>query len=53
MLGDGSPFIDAGLVDPDGLKAAIAEIGQQPWDEEFHAELLQIAGLHLAATACL
>ena len=51
MLADGSPLIDARLVDPDGLKAGIIEIGQQPWDEEFHAKLLQVADLHLAATA--
>jgi len=53
MLADGSPLIEAGLVDPDGLKMSIAEIEEQPWDEEFHAKLLQVADMHLAAAAYL
>jgi hypothetical protein len=53
MLADGSPLIDTSLIDPGGLKTAITEIGQQPWDEEFHAKLLQVIDLHLAATAYL
>ncbi len=53
MLADGSPLFDAGLVDPDGLKATISEIQEKPWSEEFHAKLLQVADLHLAATAYL
>lgn len=53
MLANGSPLFDADLVDPDGLKTTIAAIGQQSWDEEFHAKLLQVIDLHLAATAYL
>lgn len=53
MLADGSPLFDAGLVDPDGLKATISEIREQPWSEEFHAKLLQVADMHLAAAAYL
>ncbi|HUN30535.1 MAG TPA: asparagine synthase [Trebonia sp.] len=53
MLADGSPLFDLGLVDPDGLKATIGEIREQPWDEEFHAKLLQVADMHLAAVAYL
>jgi hypothetical protein len=49
----GSPLFDADLVDPDGLKATLAEIGRLPWDEEFHAKLLQVCDLHLAAVAYL
>lgn len=53
MLADGSPLFDAGLVDPDGLKATIGDIREQPWSEEFHAKLLQVADMHLAAAAYL
>ncbi|WP_242905652.1 asparagine synthase-related protein [Actinomadura terrae] len=53
MLADGSPLIEAHLIDPDGLKATIATIGTEPYDEEFHAKLLQVIDLHLAATAYL
>lgn len=53
MIDDGSPLIEAGLIDPDGLKDTITEIGRQPWEEEFHAKLLQVIDLHLAATAYL
>lgn len=53
MLADSSPLFDAGLVDPDGLKATLAEIGQQSWDEEFHAKLLQVCDMHLATAAYL
>lgn len=52
MLDGGSPLFD-GLVDPDGLKATITEVGRTPWDEEFHAKLLQVVDLHLAAVAYL
>ncbi|MEV0036801.1 asparagine synthase-related protein [Streptomyces sp. NPDC050804] len=53
MLAEGSPLIDAGLVDPDGLRRTLDEITGQPYDEEFHAKLLQVIDLHLAATAFL
>lgn len=53
MLTDGSPLIEAGLVDPDGLRATVAEVESQPYDEEFHAKLLQVIDLHLAARAFL
>lgn len=52
-LADGSPLFDTGLVDPDGLKGTLDEIEQQPYDEEFHAKLLQVIDLHLAAAAFL
>jgi hypothetical protein len=53
MLTTGSPLIETGLIDPDGLKATITEIGRQPWDEDFHAKLIQVTDLHLAVTAYL
>lgn len=52
MLADGSPLFD-GLLDPDGLRSTVAEIERQPWDEEFHAKLIQVVDLHLAAVAYL
>ncbi|RBQ18647.1 asparagine synthase [Spongiactinospora rosea] len=51
MLADGSPLIDARLIDPDGLKATISAVTDEPYDEEFHAKLLQVVDLHLAAAA--
>ncbi|MFB9833074.1 asparagine synthase [Actinoallomurus acaciae] len=51
MLAHGSPLIEAGLVDPDGLRATAAEVESQPYDEEFHAKLLQVIDLHLATQA--
>lgn len=53
MLAQGSPLFDAALVDPDGLRATLEEVTSQPYDEEFHAKLLQVVDLHLAATAFL
>lgn len=53
MLADGSPLIDARLVDPDGLKATLATVQDEPYDEEFHAKLLQVVDLHLATSAYL
>ncbi|MFF3754603.1 asparagine synthase-related protein [Streptomyces sp. NPDC002018] len=53
MLADGSPLIEAGLIDPDGLRHTLDEIAREPYDEEFHAKLLQVIDLHLAAAAFL
>jgi hypothetical protein len=30
ILGQGSPLIEAGLIDPDGLKAAVTELEMAP-----------------------
>lgn len=53
MLASGSPLIEADLIDPDRLRATVAEVESQPYDEEFHAKLLQVIDLHLAAQAFL
>jgi hypothetical protein len=53
MLDHGCPLIDAGLVNADGLRRTLAELAGQPYDEEFHAKLLQVIDLHLAAGAFL
>ncbi|MDX3851106.1 hypothetical protein [Streptomyces sp. AK02-01A] len=53
ILRDGSPLIDAGLIDADGLRRTLGELTAQPYDEEFHAKLLQVIDLHLAARAFL
>ncbi|MFB4195223.1 asparagine synthase-related protein [Streptomyces carpaticus] len=53
MLRHGSPLFDAGLVDPDGLRLTLRELANGPYDEEFHAKLLQVINLHLAAQAFL
>ncbi|MGW4662998.1 asparagine synthase [Streptosporangium sandarakinum] len=53
MLTQGSALFDAGLVDPDGLVRTLDELGHQPYDEEYHAKLLQVIDLHLAAQAFL
>jgi hypothetical protein len=31
-------LIDAGLLDPNGLRATLGELDAQPYDEEFHAK---------------
>lgn len=41
------------LRDRNAIDADLAQIGEQPWDEEFHAKLLQVADMHLAAAAYL
>ncbi|QQN79241.1 asparagine synthase-related protein [Streptomyces sp. XC 2026] len=53
MLQHGSPLFDTGLVDPDGLRLTLRELTDRPYDEEFHAKLLQVIDLHLAARAFL
>jgi asparagine synthase (glutamine-hydrolysing) len=53
LLDHGSPLIEAGLISPDGLRRTLTELTCQPYDEEFHAKLLQVIDLHLAATAFL
>lgn len=52
-LAEGSPLFDAHLVDPDGLKRTVDELESGPYDEEYHAKLLQVTTLHLAARAFL
>jgi hypothetical protein len=51
ILHDGSPLIEAGLVDPDGLKAAVAEVEDGAYRENHHSKLLEVITLDQAATS--
>jgi hypothetical protein len=53
MLVGGSPLFEDKLIDPDQLRNTIAEISREPWDEEYHAKLLQVIDVHLATAAFL
>ncbi|MFF5258339.1 asparagine synthase-related protein [Actinomadura viridis] len=53
MLRDGSPLIDAGLVDPDGLSGVLDEVAAGVYDEDHHSKLLEVLTLDMAARAFL
>jgi hypothetical protein len=53
MLAGGSLLFEEKLIDPDQLRNTIAEISTEPWDEEYHAKLLQVIDVHLATAAFL
>jgi asparagine synthase (glutamine-hydrolysing) len=53
ILLDGSPLIEAGLLDPDGLKAAVADLETSPYREDPHSKLVEVITLHQAVTAFL
>lgn len=53
MCKDGSPLFDAGLVDPDGLRTALRRLETAAYREEGDSQLLEVADLHLAASAFL
>ncbi|MDL4812775.1 asparagine synthase [Actinomadura opuntiae] len=53
ILQDGSPLIEEGLVDPDGLKTAAAELDGTAYQEHFHSKLLEVITLDQAVRAFL
>jgi asparagine synthase (glutamine-hydrolysing) len=53
ILDQGSPLIEAGLIDPDGLKAAVTELETGPYSEEPWSKLVEVITLDQAARAFL
>ncbi|MGI5171713.1 asparagine synthase [Spirillospora sp. CA-253888] len=53
VLAEGSPLIEAGLLDPDGLKTAVEDLDSGPYREEPHSKLVEVITLDLAARAFL
>lgn len=53
ILGQGSPLIEAGLIDPDGLKTAVAELENGPYAEDPWSKLVEVITLDQAARAFL
>ena len=53
ILDQGSPLIEAGLIDPDGLKAAVIELETDPYSEDPWSKLVEVITLDQAARAFL
>lgn len=53
ILDQGSPLIEAGLIDPDGLKAALAEFEDGSYSEDPWSKLVEVITLDQAARAFL
>lgn len=53
ILDQGSPLIEAGLLDPDGLKAALAELEDGLYSEDPWSKLVEVVTLDQAARAFL
>jgi asparagine synthase (glutamine-hydrolysing) len=53
ILDQGSPLIEAGLIDPDGLKAAVTELENGPYREDPWSKLVEVITLDQAARAFL
>ncbi|WP_433329682.1 hypothetical protein [Spirillospora sp. CA-294931] len=53
ILDEGSPLIEAGLVDPDGLKVMVGELEAGPYTEEPYSKLIEVITLDQAARAFL
>ena len=53
ILGQGSPLIEAGLIDPDGLKAAFTEVENGLYTEDPWSKLVEMITLDQAAGAFL
>ncbi|WP_143220872.1 asparagine synthase [Actinomadura sp. CNU-125] len=53
ILNEGSPLIEAGLLDPDGLKAAVAALETELYHEEPHSKLVEVLTLDRAVKAFL
>ena len=51
MLAHGSPLFDEGLVDPEGLRAAVDHLTPGRYIEERDAKLLEVLSLHMSVTA--
>lgn len=53
ILDQGSPLIEAGLLDPDGLKAAVTQLETGPYSEDPWSKLVEVITLDQAARAFL
>jgi hypothetical protein len=53
ILDRGSPLIEAGLLDPDGLKTAVTELENSPYSEDPWSKLVEVITLDQAARAFL
>jgi hypothetical protein len=53
ILDQGSPLIEAGLIDGDGLKAAVTELENGPHSEDPWSKLVEVITLDEAARAFL
>lgn len=53
ILDQGSPLIEAGLLDPDRLKAAVTELENGPYSEDPWSKLVEVVTLDQAARAFL
>jgi asparagine synthase (glutamine-hydrolysing) len=53
ILDRGSPLIEAGLIDPDGLKTAVTELENGPYREEPWSKLTEVITLDQAARTFL
>ena len=53
ILDQGSPLIEAGLLDPDGLKAALTALESGPYSEDPWSKLVEVITLDQAARAFL
>jgi asparagine synthase (glutamine-hydrolysing) len=53
VLDQGSPLIEAGLLDPDGLEAAVTELEDGPYSEDPWSKLVEVITLDQAARAFL
>jgi asparagine synthase (glutamine-hydrolysing) len=53
ILHQGSPLIEAGLIDPDGLKTAVTELENGPYREDPCSKLVEVITLDQAARAFL
>jgi asparagine synthase (glutamine-hydrolysing) len=53
ILDQGSPLIEAGLIDPDGLKTAVTALETSPYSEDPWSKLVEVITLDQAARAFL
>jgi hypothetical protein len=53
VVGQGSPPIETGLLDPDGFKAAVTELEPGPYGETPWSKLVEVIALDQAARAFL
>lgn len=53
ILDHGSPLIEAGLLDPDGLKTAVTALETGPYSEDPWSKLIEVITLDQAARAFL
>jgi asparagine synthase (glutamine-hydrolysing) len=53
ILDQGSPLIETGLLNPDGLKSAVTELENRPYSEDPWSKLVEVITLDQAARAFL